>query len=107
MIFKKKESDNDFQEYRGGLDIPIFELNFGGIFVSFKDIMVFFRIQKKATIKVIEKEGITQIKCPYCQNISNQREETVNYRCPFCHKKSYIDTSGGLSTLFKKRINKI
>ncbi len=110
MCFKNninKNSDIDFKEYKSGSDIPIFELNFDGILISFKDIMVFLRLRKKAKIKVLEQDGITQIKCPYCQEISDQKEETVSYRCPFCSKKSYIDTSGGLSTLFKKRINKI
>lgn len=65
-----------------------------------KDIFVFLKIKKKAKIKKCKSPNCDeiQVKCPYCQNIGIQEQITRNYFCPFCHKKSYIDTSAGLSS---------
>jgi len=88
-------------------DIFIFGFDIFGLFFSFKDVLVFLRIRKKAKIKKSNFQGVIQILCPYCHNTSMQEEKIASYICPYCKKKSYIDTSGGLSVIFKKKSNKL
>ena len=103
--------ESEFHELGEGefnLDAALFGINFLGVFVSFRDILVFFKLRRKAKIKESISDYFTQIqvKCPYCQEVNIEEMITRNYICPFCNKKSYIDTSGGVSTFYLRKNNK-
>ncbi len=66
----------------------------------FKELLILLRIKKRAKIKRSKTPNSDriQVECPYCRSISIEEELTRNYFCLSCHRKSYIDTSSGLSS---------
>lgn len=104
QLINKHISDYDYHEFSDGkknFDILIFPM----LVEYIKDILVFLRVKKKAKIKVNElsDNGEIQVKCPYCQSVGKQKQITRNYFCPICSKKSYIDTSAGLSSFVLRK----
>ena len=106
QIYCNDTWESEFHRYDGGTDLLLWQV-FGTY--SLKEAFTFFGVRKVAKIKKskLRNSKEIQVQCPYCLNISIQEELTLNHRCPFCYKKSYIDTRAGFSSLFIKKINKV
>jgi len=106
QIYCSDTWEAEFHKYDGGSDFLLWQV-FGTY--SLKEALTFFWVRKVAKIKKSKLRNCKkiQVQCPYCQNITIQEELTRNYRCPFCYKKSYIDTKARLSSLFMKKINTV
>jgi hypothetical protein len=63
--------------------------------------------QKCATVKECANCGSFEVTCPFCKRTTSQKQETRNYICPYCFKKSYFEIFIALFDIFLNKYNKI
>jgi ribosomal protein L37AE/L43A len=83
-----------------------FGVYYGSAF-STKDMLILLKLKKRAKTRECKDCGAFEVTCPFCEQTTTQMEETRSYHCPYCLRRSFINTSYTFDTLSKKEFNEI